>query len=251
MKPVSGVTIAAPITSALPVPDETAMLVNISESSFATERTYGTYSIRGCKASEPYVTHAIHARRGVIDMGDRPPGGRDPFKNTNQFIIHAEEIGVDLVRGWNTDIWGIGSTPFGEVAQEVVRGFAGVFVADGLEPTAEELEQATNLLSLCDKALAEQAHMEWDQFHEPKTIHMGWKRAARRLGVDAPWLYTIVDARSLPDCPHCGAKLLTKTATVCSVCTRDVVPPEGVVTASPSRKRGVTRHRAANHNAAA
>lgn len=242
MKPVTGTTLVAPRTGAIEIPDETAMLVNITESPFYAERTYGTYQIKGCRPGEAYVTLPVHACRGVIDMGDRGLGNKDPFKNTNQFIIHAEDIGVDLVRQWNTDIWGIGSTSFGEIAEETVRGFAGVFVADSLEPTAEELEQAMDLLARCDAALTEQAHMEWDQFHEPKTIHMGWKRAARRLGVDASWLYTVKDARSLPDCPHCGAKLLTKTATVCSVCSRDVVPAQAAPSPAPKGRGTKKRH---------
>lgn len=234
MKPVGGVTLVAPITQAIEIPDETALLVNISESAFYGERTHGTYRIEGCKPGESYSTLVVTARRGVIDMGERPAGVRDSFKNTQQFIIHAEDIGVDLVRGWNTDLWGIGSTTTGQIAGEAVRGFAGVFVADGVVPTEQELEQARELLAASDAALAERAHAEWDQFHSPQTIHASWKRAARRLGVDAEWLYSIRNSAALPDCPHCGSKLKTMTAKVCATCHRDVVP----VDASEPKAKG-------------
>src|SRR5207253_10380702 len=85
-------------------------------------------------------------------------------------------------------------------------GFSGLFVADGQAPTAEELAQAHELLALSDSALAQRAHSDWDQFHRPDMIHAGWKRAARRLGVDADWLYTISNIASLPDCKFCGSK---------------------------------------------
>jgi hypothetical protein len=226
-------TPVSPIQGAIPIPDETAVLVNISETEYYAERTFGNYWIAGCKPGQEFVTMDVHARRLVIDMGDRPPGKKNPYKNTQQEIAHAVDIGMDLVRQWNTDIWGIGSTPTGEVAGEEVRGFAGVFVADGVRPTEDELTLAKELLAKCDEQLTQRADAEWDQFHSPMTIHMGWKRAARRLGVDAAWLYTVANKTKLPDCPHCGSKLLTATATVCSVCHRDVHP----LIAAPEPKR--------------
>lgn len=219
------------------LPVTTATLVNISETSFAAERTYGTYRIEGCKRGEPYVAKVISAARGVIDKGDRVPG---KLQGTEQFVIEATAIGEDLVRQWNSDLWGVGSTPTGEIAGEVVRGFAGVFLADGLEPTAEELAQAHQILALCDTALAEEAHKTWDQFHRPDAIHAGWKRSARRLGVDAEWLYTISNLAALPDCPHCGSKLKTATAKVCATCHRDVVPQ----LATPPKSKGRPRTKA-------
>jgi hypothetical protein len=238
-------TPVSPIQGAIPVPEETAVLVNISETEYYAERTFGNYRIAGCKPGQDFVLLEVHARRIVIDRGDRPPGKKDPFKNTQQEIAHAVEIGEDLVRQWNTDIWGIGSTPTGEVAGEEVRGFAGVFVADGVRPTEDELAMAKDLLAKCDEQLTQRADSEWDQFHSPMTIHMGWKRAARRLGVDAAWLYTVANKTKLPDCPHCGSKLLTLTATVCSVCHRDVVTPSAPPAARRKAARAAGRSRSA------
>ena len=116
-----------PVTAALEIPDETVVLVNISESRYSAERTYGNYSIDACKPGIAYTTQEVHARRLVADMGDRYTNKRDPFKNTQQWIAHAEDIAEDLVREWNSDIWGVGSSITGEIADSPVRGFAGVF----------------------------------------------------------------------------------------------------------------------------
>jgi len=213
---------AAPIV----LPTEQAAIVNIAEIPFAAERSYGSYRIEGRKAGEPYVSLVISARRGIIQRGDLTMGKAPVIE---QFPIKAEDIAVDLVRQWNSDLWGIGSTVTGVVAEEQVRGFAGVFVAEGMEPTAEELKQAKEILALSDKALFERAQSEWDQFHRPDMIHAGWKRSARRLGVDVDWLYVISNIASLPDCKFCGSKMKTATATVCATCGRDQNPVPGPV----------------------
>lgn len=229
------------------LPEETAVLVNIAESAFRAERTYGIYTICGngkchcspedpnrCKQYDGYITKTLKARRGLIDMGDNSwakqigKGNQPDLKAVQQFVIKAEDIAVDLVRQWNSDLWGIGSTITGEVTTETVRGFVGVFCADGEQPTAEELSQAHQLLASSDTALIERAHSEWDQFHNPVMIHMGWKRAARRLGVDAEWLYSVVNTNALPECVFCGSKMKTATATVCAACHREQPVKEAV-----------------------
>lgn len=216
-------SVIATFTPETPIvlPPEKAVIVNISEQAFAAERTYGVYRIEACKPGQPFTTLVISARPGVIDKPERKPG---KLAGTEQFPIKAEDIAVDLVRQWNSDIWGIGSTVTGQVAQEQVRGFSGVFVCEGMEPTAEELATAHEILALSDKALAERASSDWDQFHRPDMIHAGWKRAARRLGIDAEFLYTISNIASLPECKFCGSKMKTATATVCAICHREQNP---------------------------
>ena len=208
-------------TQPIALPPETALVVNISETAFAAERTFGNYRIEGCKKGQAFTTLVVAARRGVIHRGDMQMGKQ---MGVEQFVILAEDIAVDLVRQWNSDLWGIGSDVTGQVLEEVVRGFSGLFVADGQAPTAEELAQAHELLALSDSALAQRAHSDWDQFHRPDMIHASWKRAARRLGVDADWLYTISNIASLPDCKFCGSKMMTATATVCATCHREQQP---------------------------
>lgn len=226
------------------LPEGVAALVNITDQPFSAERTHGMYRICGsgkckcdpsddgrCQQGDGYIMRLVGARRGVIDKGDRKPG---KMIGTEQFVIKAEDIAQDLVREWNSDLWGIGSTPTGEVAGEQAHGFAGVFVADGAEPTEEELDLARQLLAASDAALTERAHSEWDQFKSPQTIHSGWKRAARRMGIDAEWLYTVSNRAALPDCPFCGSKLKTRSATVCATCHRDI--PKDMPQNGPERQ---------------
>jgi hypothetical protein len=246
------IPIYAPVLP-IELPEESATLVNITESSFRGERTYGIYTICGvgrckcdpldvnrCVSREDYIMKVIHARRGMIDMGDnnwtaRKPGQNQPdLKNVQQFVIHADEIAEDLVREWRSELTGLGSATTGEIDGQVINGFTGVFLADGAYPTKEELQQAKKLLAQCDQALIIEAHKDWDQFKEPKSIHDSWKRAARRQGVDAPWLYNVIDRSAIPDCPHCGEKLKKATATVCATCGRDVVPGAVIAEASKS-----------------
>jgi hypothetical protein len=242
MKLGTAIPIFAPVLP-IELPEESATLVNITTESFRGERTYGVYAICGvgrckcdptdsnrCLSGDGYIMKIVKPRRGLIDMGDnswtkRKPGQTQPdLKNVQQFVVHAEDIASDLVREWRSELTGIGATVTGQVGNEAVNGFTGVFLADGLRPTEEELAQARQLLAACDQALVAEGHREWDQFHEPKSIHDSYKRAARRLGVDAPWLYTVVDRNILPDCQFCGSKMKTATATVCATCHRDVVP---------------------------
>src|SRR5271165_4685896 len=218
MKLGGSIPIFAPVLP-IELPEESATLVNITEASFRGERTYGVYTICGtgrckcdpsdrnrCIQGDGYLMKIVHPRRGMIDMGDnnwtaRKPGQKEPdLKNVQQFVVHAEDIASDLVREWRSELTGIGGTVTGEVDGQSISGFTGVFLADGAEPTEEELHTAKKLLADCDAMLVAQAHADWDQFHEPKSIHDSWKRAARRLGVDAPWLYSVTDKNALPDC---------------------------------------------------
>ncbi len=253
MKLGTAIPIFAPVLP-IELPEESATLVNITDASFRGERTYGVYTICGlgrckcdptdvnrCISGDGYIMKIVHPRRGMIDMGDnnwsaKKPGQAQPnLKNVQQFVVHADDIASDLVREWRSELTGIGAAVTGQVGGETVNGFTGVFLADGAYPTEEELLQAKQLLAACDQILVAEGHREWDQFHEPKSIHDSYKRAARRLHVDAPWLYNVVDKGALPDCPHCGSKLLTATASVCAICHRDVKPQ----VARNAQERGV------------
>ena len=206
------IKLVSPQQEPLKLSEKTATLVHITATKIVPkDRTYGMYSIPACKKGQRYVALKIRPARGTINFG---------AKRKMDYEITAEEIALDLARECNSEIWGIGADITGEINDnEVVRGFAGVFVADGDEPSEEELEQAEALLRASDEVLVTRGHETWDQFHRPDAIHDGFKRAARRLGVDADWLYAISQA---PDCPHCGSKLKKATATVCATCGRDV-----------------------------
>jgi len=209
-----GMQLVSPRPEPLKLSEKTATLVHITTTAVTPkDRTYGMYTIPSCKPGQRFVTMKIKPARGTINYGS---------KQKSEYEITAEEIALDLARECNSEIWGIGASVTGEINEnELVRGFAGVFVADGEEPSEEELQQAEALLRDSDTVLVTRGHENWDQFHRPDSIHDGFKRAARRLGVDAEWLYAISQA---PNCPHCGSKLKSPTATVCATCHRDVVP---------------------------
>lgn len=246
----SQITVAEP-PKPLVLPTEVAVLVNITTVKLPVyQLTYGNYTLPYCRPGyqtmreiggameswkcEPgqeWAAMKIPAARGIIDRGPNPKQDR------MEFVIHAREIALDLCRQCNSDIWGIGHTITGlnaeaseasqemipnfEEVGEVVRGFAGVFLADGERPTEAELIEMRELLRLSDAALKEEGDKTWDEFKKPAFMHEGFKRAARRLGVDAEWMYTIYN---VPDCPHCGSKLKSAKASVCATCGRDVVP---------------------------
>lgn len=215
---------------AMPIPPGTSTLVNITSVRFAiVQFTYGNFMIpsiergfqtmrdehgqverRPCEPGAEWAAMKIRAARDAINYGE---------DRKNEFIIESRDICLDLCRQCNGDIWGIGNTITGEIDGETVRGFSGVFLADGDEPGKQELEEMHALLRLCDVALTEEGHRTYDQFQKPEYIHEGFKRSARRLGVEATWLYSVLNA---PDCPFCGSKMKSATASVCATCGRDV-----------------------------
>lgn len=218
---------------AMPIPPGTSTLVNITTVKFPIiQFTYGNFMIpsiergfqtmrdengqvekRKCAQGEEWAAMKIRAARDAINYGE---------DRKNEFIIESRDICLDLCRQCNGDIWGIGNTITGDIGGEDVRGFSGVFLADNDEPGEQELAEMHALLRLCDVALTEEGHKTYDQFHDPRYIHEGFKRGARRLGVEAEWLYAIINA---PDCPFCGSKMKSATASVCATCGRDVPKP--------------------------
>jgi hypothetical protein len=217
------VKLVSPIPVPIPLSEKTATLVRITAGPrIVCDRTYGNYTILPCKPGQRYITMKIRSARCVA-------GTKDSRK---EWEVKADEVAEDLAMECNSYIWGIGSDVTGEIIQgsdddptvETVRGFNGVFVADGEEPTEEELQKAEELLAASDEILTTRAHEDWDAYKEPKSIHDGWKKAAKRLGVTADWLYRV---QNNPLCPHCGAKLLAATATVCATCGRDVAATNG------------------------
>lgn len=212
------------LVSPTPIPmklsDKTATLVRITSGhSILVDRTYGNFTILPCKPGQRFITMKIRSARGVAGIKD----------NRKEWEITAEDIAEDLAMECNSYIWGIGSDITGEIISgsdddptvATVRGFNGIFVSDFDEPSEEELLKAEELLAASDQILVTRGHETWSQFAKPDSIHEGFKRAARRMGVKADWMFAVLNT---PLCPHCGAKLLTATASVCATCHRDVMP---------------------------
>lgn len=221
--------LVSPVPAPMKLSEKTATLVRITAGpKIVVDRTYGNFTIQPCKPGQRFTTQKIHSARCIA-------GSKD---SRREWEVKAEEVAEDLAMECNTNIWGIGSTVTGELIETTdgqedlvsVRGFNGVFVSDFDEPSEEELQLAESLLAASDAILVTAGNETHDQLHNPLHIHAGFKRAAQRLGVEADWLYTIVNKNGLPDCQFCGSKMKTMSATVCATCGREqkrqLAPPQ-------------------------
>lgn len=222
------IKIVSPIAPPIPLSPKTATLVRITGGGkLVLDRTYGNFTLPPCPEGERYIAMKIRSYRCIT-------GSKE---NRREWEVTAEDAAEDLARECNNDIWGIGSEITGEILSGTgdnveivsVRGFNGVFVSEFDEPSEEELEVAEGLLAASDELLVSAGNRAFSERHEYKEIHAGFSRAAKRLGVDPEWLFKTLNTSP---CPHCGAKLLSKTATVCATCHRDIVPQEASENAS-------------------
>ena len=172
---------------------EVVSLVNISAQKWPPrQRTYfGSLEIASPGPGEAYAITAVRACKSVMDLGD---------KHTTEFPISARDVAEDLMREINGDS-GEGS-------------FHGVFLAEGAEPTQEELRNAREKLEAFQRKLVATADLEWERSHNPMFITDLERRAARELKLDKPWLY---DPKPLEECPACGEKIRPGVA-VCRIC---------------------------------
>ena len=172
---------------------EVVSLVNISRQKWPPRhRTYfGSLDIAVPGEGQAYAITPIRSCKGVMDLGD---------KRTMEFAITAREIAEDLAREINGDS-GEGS-------------FHGVFVAEGMEPTEAELDEARRRLEAFHRRLVEVADLEWERSHNPMFITDLERRAARELKLDKPWLY---DPKPATECPACGERIKAGVA-VCRAC---------------------------------
>ncbi len=168
-------------------------LVNISAQKWPPrQRAYfGSLVIHSPEPGEAYAITPIRGCSSTMDLGD---------KRTMEIRLSAREIADDLVREINGDS--------GEGSHH------GVFVAAGVEPTAEEIADARKKLETFQLRLVEAADLEWERSHNMMFITDLERRAARELGVEKPWLY---DRKPLADCPACGEKIKPGVA-VCRSC---------------------------------
>ncbi len=212
-----------------------AVLCNITEQTWILHRTHGTFVVAGRSASfvapasapaqltpqdvvrdtgatrlaadpaeqgsdaresdaremPPYALTTIAARTGSIDLGD---------KRTLEFPISARDIAEDLAREINAD--------GGEAS------YFGVFVCEGSEPTADELDEARERLETFYRTLVSSADKQWERTHNVIFISDLERRAARELKFEKEWSY---EPQQRIDCPACGEKLKPNVA-VCRVC---------------------------------
>ena len=172
---------------------EVVSLVNISTQKWPPrQRTYfGALEIASPGPEDAYAITPIRGCRSVMDLGD---------KHTTEFPISAREVAEDIAREINNDS-GEGS-------------FHGVFVAEGAEPTDEELSGARRKLEAFQRRLVDAADLEWERSHNPMFITDLERRAARELKLDKPWLD---DPKPMEECPACGETIRPGVA-VCRSC---------------------------------
>jgi hypothetical protein len=197
-------------------------LVNISSEKWPPRhRTYfGSLAISSPLPGEAFAITPIRGCLGVMDLGD---------KRTMEYRITAREIAEDIAREINGDL-GEGS-------------YHGVFVAAGDAPTESELAEARRRLEEFQRRLVAAADLEWERTKNPMFITDLERRAARRLGLEKPWLY---DARPLADCPVCAEKIKHGVA-VCRSCgailDREKAAQYGLVAREERVATDTQRHR--------
>jgi len=206
------------------MPNENAVIANITEQRFMAQRMYGTFQVTARGDGEACALTLITPRTAVMDYGD---------KRTLPLPISAREIAEDICREINSDA--------GE------HSFLGVFVCAGETPTAEELRNAQEKLDEFYRALVASADREWERSHSYLFIHDLQRRAAARLGSEKEWHY---QARETEECPGCGERVKPGVA-VCKSCHAILnrekalalglvqAPPEGL----PQRHRGTEKGR--------
>lgn len=170
---------------------ETAVIVNLTDQSWALQRSYGVFTIHGCAPGEPYTLSRISPCKAVMDLGD---------KRTLDVQITAQEVAHDLCRQVNAD--------GGE------ESYFGVFVAAAQMPTDAELEHGRALLNGFYRRLVAAADREWERSHSYLFINDIERRAAQHLGLEKEWFYR---PRETAECPGCGEKIKPGVA-VCKTC---------------------------------
>jgi hypothetical protein len=170
---------------------ENAVIVNLTEQSWILQRSYGAFPVHACAPGEPYGLTRMSSRTALMDLGD---------KRTLDVRITGREVAQDLCREINSD----GGDD----------SFFGTFVADGDEPTEEELSAARERLAAFYRRVVMAADREWERSHSFLFINDVERRAARHLGVDKEWHY---QPQETVECPGCGEKIKPNVA-VCKTC---------------------------------
>jgi hypothetical protein len=202
------------------MPEETAVIANLTAQSWSLHRNYGAFFIPaagvaaraargagdqrtaqaagngsgGANAATPTATPSltrVTQRRAVIDLGD---------KRTLDVRISARDIADDLCREINGDA--------GE------DSFLGAFVCAGDAPTPAELAAARARLDAFYRRKVAEADREWARSHSHLFLDDLQRRAARELGLEREWNYLLHETR---DCPGCGERVKPGVA-VCKSC---------------------------------
>lgn len=147
----------------------------------------GNYTIKGC-GSKFYGRTQIDDRKTPRDMGDR-------FET---HVDQGRDIANDIVSRNSED---------------------GLFVAEGSEPTTDELKAAIDAYKNVCVYAVRNADVLWEKTRNREVIPERARRAARYLGVTPEWLDQVV--AETKECPKCAESIKIK-ATVCRFCGYDI-----------------------------
>ncbi len=163
---------------------ERAVICNIGDQDWTLVRTYGVYRILAPEAGETARTLEVSDRIDVIDMGDN---------RRLEVPIHARKIAEDLA----ADL-----------------GDYGVFVADGDEPSEEEIASAKGRLIEVAKKRVFEGDQEWARSHNYRLLSDLHRRAVKLLGLEREWAY---EPAAMAECPVCGERIKPGVA-MCKSC---------------------------------
>lgn len=163
---------------------ERAVMCNVGDQEWTLVRTYGGYRIPAPAAGETSATLEVTDRVDIIDMGDN---------RRLEVPIHARKIAEDLA----SDL-----------------GDFGVFVANGDEPSDEEIANAKARLIEVAKRLVFEGDQEWARSHNYRLLSDLHRRAVKRLGLEREWAY---EPAAMAECPVCGERIKPGVA-LCKSC---------------------------------
>lgn len=213
-----------------------AVICNLTEQSYAEQRSYGVIPILPVIEGIQYIGRCAATRAQLekqevelLEGGGMPKQILGRCKPGEEFALTevsdtqaarqetGEKIAFDLVGAYE-----IADDVVGSIHQNIVMGlstdgakaFAGIFVCEGDRPTAGELRSYREKLKECDEARVQSADSAWATYKN-QMFCVDAIPAAKRLGVeDRDWLSTYKPTK---DCPMCYTKLDPR-AVVCKSC---------------------------------
>lgn len=148
-------------------------LVNVADfTAFDEMRQTGYFMLPARKEGERY------GKLVVGDVVSKMPLGEDRYQ---EMVVEADDLADSLINDHGADKFGC-------------------FVADGAEPTDEELEKAERVYDEWMRKQVAEADVLWGQYHKHIFIGTHAKTAAKKLGLKREWLADIAETKRCPNC---------------------------------------------------
>ena len=157
-------------------------LVNVAPfTAFDEMRPNGYFMLPGRKEGERYATLIVY------DTIAKRPLGEDQYVDVT---IPVDQLAESLIKDHGVDKFG-------------------GFVAEGVEPTKEELDAADVIYDQWRRAQIVEADQLWEQYHKHIFISNHAKLACKELGLKRTWLEDVARTKQ---CPNCGTPNLPTQA---------------------------------------